>query len=389
MNQRAWFLKMVQFKISGTQIMSRLKKIIISGGGTGGHIFPAIAIANALKAKDPSVEILFVGAEGKMEMEKVPAAGYQIIGLPIQGFQRKLTFQNVVFFFKLFASMQKANSIVKGFKPDVVVGVGGYASGPLLKAAMKQGVPGVIQEQNSYAGVTNKMLAKQVQKICVAYDDMERFFPPEKIIKTGNPVRKDLINLQIPKSEALKHFAISEDKKVVLVLGGSGGARTINESIIQNIDKIKKYSGIQFILQTGKYYYKEASEKVKASGVENVLVFDFISRMDYAFTAADVVVTRSGASTVSELCLVAKPSILVPSPNVAEDHQTKNAMALVDKQAALLVTDADARDKLVNEVLKLVSDADKMKQLSLNIAKLALPNSAEVIANEILKLIKH
>ncbi len=361
-------------------------KIIISGGGTGGHIFPAISIANAVKEKEPETEILFVGALGKMEMEKVPAAGYQIIGLPITGIQRKLTFKNVVLIFKLISSLIKAKRIIKSFKPDVAVGVGGYASGPLLKAANRQNVPTLLQEQNSYAGVTNKLLAQKASKICVAYKNMDKFFPPEKILLTGNPVRKDILSSQADKKAAAAYFGIPEDAKVILSLGGSLGARTINQSILNSLDKLAE-SNTWFIWQTGKIYYEEAKQAVEEKNIKNVLVNAFINRMDLAYVLADTIISRAGAGTISELCLVGKPVILVPSPNVAEDHQTKNAMALVDETAAVLVKDNEAKEKLISEVLKLMGENKKREELATNIKKLAMPDSANVIADEVFKLI--
>ena len=359
------------------------KKIIISGGGTGGHIFPAISIANALRQIDASIELLFVGAEGRMEMEKVPAAGYKIIGLPVSGFVRKLTFKNITVILRLFKSLRKAAKIVKDFKPDAVVGVGGYASGPIVRQAVKKGFPALLQEQNSYAGVTNKLLAKKVSKICVAYEGMDKFFPAEKIILTGNPVRQDLLK-QIKRDEAIKSFGLDPEKPVVLILGGSLGARSINNSVIHNLNVIKN-SEIQVIWQTGKIYIEEARSKCDDS-IKNVVVTDFISNMPMAYAAADVVISRAGAGTISELSLLGKASILVPSPNVAEDHQTKNAMALVNKGAALLVKDVEASHKLINLVIELCNDAEKQKELSGNILKLAMPDSASIIAKEVLKL---
>lgn len=360
-------------------------KVIVSGGGTGGHIFPAIAIANALKANVRDIEILFVGAEGRMEMEKVPAAGYMIEGLWISGLQRKLTLQNLAFPLKVISSVLKARKIIKSFKPDVAVGVGGYASGPLLYAATSMGIPALIQEQNSFPGITNKMLASRVNKICVAYDGMERFFPKQKLIFTGNPVRQDILNLTGKKERAIEMFGLSGNKKTLLVIGGSLGARTINHAIEACVSTLA-LAGIQVIWQTGKAYFQRAQEV--AANVEGVKVYDFIRQMDYAYAAADLVVSRAGASSVSELCIVAKPSILVPSPNVAEDHQTKNAMALVNHQAAILVKDADAVNRLESEILSLVKDDARMEKLSRNIAALAMPDSANVIAHEVMKLVK-
>ncbi len=369
--------------------MKKNKKIIISGGGTGGHIFPAISIANALKKIDKNIEILFVGAKSKMEMEKVPASGYNIIGLPISGFQRRITFKNITFFFKLLISILKSKRIINSFKPDVVVGVGGYASGPLLYVASKKGIPALIQEQNSYAGITNKLLAKRVDKICVAYQNMDKFFPKERIIFTGNPIRKDLLNIENKKNEAFKYFELNENSKVILVIGGSLGARTINQCISHDLDRIIR-SGVQIIWQTGKSFFeKEKFELLRYNFKnKNIKIYDFISRMDYAYAVADVVISRAGAGTISELCLVKKPVILIPSPNVAEDHQTKNAMALVNENAAILINDNKASQLLVDEALNLIKDERKMQNLSKNISELAVINSDEIIANEILKMIE-
>lgn len=363
-------------------------RVIISGGGTGGHIFPAISIANALKQKDSNTEILFVGAEGKMEMEKVPAAGYKIIGLPVRGFQRKLTFQNVSFFYKLLVSIVKARKIIKSFKPDIVVGVGGFASGPILRAATRMNIPTLIQEQNSYAGVTNKILGNKVNKVCVAYENMERFFPKEKIVFTGNPVRQDLIDTTGKKhEEALLHFGLQGNKKTILVIGGSLGAKTINNSIEAGLSKIAD-NKLQLIWQTGKDYFYRAKESASKYNSDEIKVADFISRMDLAYSIADVVISRAGASTISELCIVKKPSILVPSPNVAEDHQTKNAMALFKNDAAMMITDVEAPEKLVDEVIKLLKDEFLINVYRDNCGKMAVTNSAEKIANEIISIIE-
>ena len=363
-------------------------KVIISGGGTGGHIFPAISIANALKAKDPTIEILFVGAEGKMEMERVPAAGYQIVGLPVRGFERKLTLRNIKVLFNLMKSLKLAKSVIRSFEPDIAVGVGGYASGPLLKIASKFGIPCLLQEQNSYAGVTNKLLAQKAARICVAYDKMERFFPANRIVKTGNPVRQNLLDPSITREEAAKFFGIDPSKKVILVLGGSLGARTINNSIIAQLETIAKRPDVVVIWQAGKLYIENAKATLAKTPVSNLIVTDFIARMDYAYRLADVVVSRSGASTVSELCILAKPVIFVPSPNVAEDHQTKNAMALVEKEAALMVRDANAPAEMVQKALDLVDDAQACAVLGKKIGKLALPNAASDIADEVLRLVR-
>lgn len=360
-------------------------KVIISGGGTGGHIFPAIAIANALKIKYPDSEILFVGAEGKMEMEKVPAAGYKIVGLPIMGIQRKLTLQNLKVPFKLLYSLIKARKIIKEFKPDVVVGVGGYASGPLLKTATKMGIPALLQEQNSYPGITNKLLSKTVKKICVAFDGMDRFFPADKIIFTGNPVRQDIIDLSNKREKGLVEFGLSPNKKTVLVIGGSLGARTINESIDGGLELLTQ-NNIQLLWQTGKPYAEKAAESVKKFENNGIVTKPFISTMDLAYAAADVVVSRAGALSVSELCLTQKPSILVPSPNVSEDHQTKNAMALVNKNAAILVKDSESHQTLISTLLDLVKNESLQENLKNNIAKLAKPDAANVIAEEVIKL---
>lgn len=363
------------------------KRIIISGGGTGGHIFPAISIANALKDKMPDAEILFVGAEGKMEMEKVPAAGYKIIGLPVAGFQRRLTLQNFSFFFKLFASLQKAKSVVAEFKPDIAIGVGGYASGPTLKVAANKGIPTLLQEQNSYAGVTNKLLAKKAKKICVAYEKMERFFPAEKILLTGNPVRKDLLKLMV-REDANKELGLQNEKRTLLVVGGSLGARSINNAIAANLEKLASDTNVQLLWQTGKLYYDEMKAKADAVNASNIHVVPFISRMDYAYRAAHLVISRAGAGTISELCLVGKASILVPSPNVSEDHQTKNAMALVDKGAAVLVQDKNANEQLINKALELLKDRDRSNLLSDKIKKMAQHDSAERIAEEAIQLMQ-
>lgn len=360
--------------------------IIISGGGTGGHIFPAISIANAIREKHPHANILFVGAKGKMEMEKIPAAGYEIIGLPIAGFQRKLSLKNVTLMFKLISSLLKARQIVRQFKPDVAVGVGGYASGPLLRIANQMGVPTLLQEQNSYAGVTNRLLAKKAEKICVAYEGMEKYFPKEKIILSGNPIRQNLFKQKVDPEDARKYFKIAEDKKVILVLGGSLGARSINNAIKDNLDKIKKQD-VFVIWQTGKLYYGEMLQATETAGAKNVLVTAFIDSMEYAFAIAEIIISRAGAGTISELCLVGKPVILVPSPNVAEDHQTKNAMALVNKKAAVMVKDKNANDRLVERAMQLVHDDAEKNDLANNIKSLGLPNASNDIANEVLKLI--
>ena len=362
-------------------------RVIVSGGGTGGHIFPAVSIANAIKAEYPDAEILFVGAEGRMEMQRVPAAGYKIIGLPIAGFDRKNLLKNVVVLYKIAKSQWKARKIIKEFRPHVVVGVGGYASGPTLKTAGQMGIPTLIQEQNSYAGVTNKLLAKSAKKICVAYDGMERFFPAEKIIKTGNPVRQNLLDAKVTKAEATESFGLDPKKRTVLVIGGSLGARTVNESILQHIEDIRGAKDVQFIWQTGKYYSEEIHMALaKEDPVQNMKVTDFISNMDNAYAAADLVISRAGASSISELCLLKKPCILVPSPNVAEDHQTKNALALSTKGAAIFVKDSDARNELIPLALKTVVDDAQLASLSENVGKLAYHDSAKKIADEVVKL---
>ena len=362
------------------------KRIIISGGGTGGHIFPAIAIANALKAIDPATEILFVGAAGRMEMEKVPAAGYKIIGLDIQGIQRKSILKNLLFPFKLIESVIRSVAIIKDFKPDAAVGVGGYASGPLLYAASLKGIPYLIQEQNSYAGITNKRLGKKAQKICVAFDGMEKFFPAQKIIKTGNPIRKDSVSVAGKQMEAMEHFKLSAVKKTILITGGSLGARTLNNSIIAGLEKLIA-AGVQVIWQTGKVYYKGIIEKLGENYNPNIRIVEFLSRMDLAYAAADIIISRAGAGTIAELCVIKKPVILVPSPNVAEDHQTKNAMALVAEEAAVLVTDATAVETLVDKALELLNDNELQRKLSANIGKMALPDADDVIAREVLRMV--
>lgn len=361
-------------------------RIIVSGGGTGGHIFPAISIANAIKEQHPDTEILFVGALGRMEMQRVPAAGYKIIGLPVAGFDRKHLLKNIGVLIKLFRSQCMAKKIIKGFKPHAAVGVGGYASGPTLKTAGQMGIPTLIQEQNSYAGVTNKLLAKSAKKICVAYDGMERFFDKDKIILTGNPVRQNLLNKKMNSEEAVRSFGLDPTKKTVLIIGGSLGARTINNCVMEALDKIKA-SDVQFIWQTGKIYIEEARQAVKKAGNLSMLyTTDFISDMAAAYSAADIVISRAGAGSISEFCLLGKPVILVPSPNVAEDHQTKNALALVNKGAALYIKDSEAPELLIDTALRTVKDTETLKRLSKNITKLAFKDSANVIANEVCKL---
>lgn len=366
--------------------MKKNIRIIISGGGTGGHIFPAVSIANAIKEQHPEAEILFVGAEGRMEMQRVPAAGYQIIGLPVAGFDRKHLLKNISVLIKLMKSQIKARRIIKEFKPDAAVGVGGYASGPTLKVAGSMGIPTLIQEQNSYAGVTNKLLAKKACKICVAYEGMERFFNKEKIILTGNPVRQNLLNQQMSREEAIRSFNLDPTKKTVLIVGGSLGARTINNCVLNGLDQIRQ-SGVQFIWQTGKFYINEAKEKVgQAENYPMLHTTDFITDMAAAYSAADLVISRAGAGSISEFCLLGKPVILVPSPNVAEDHQTKNALALVAKDAALYIKDAEASEKLLKTAIETVQQPETLKKLSTNIAKLAFKDSANTIAEEVWKL---
>ena len=360
-------------------------RVIISGGGTGGHIFPAVSIANAIKALRPEAKILFVGALGRMEMQRVPAAGYEIKGLPIQGFDRKNLLKNLKVLYKIWKSQRMAKKIITEFRPQVAVGVGGYASGPTLNMAAAKGIPCLLQEQNSYAGVTNKLLAKKAAKICVAYDGMERFFPAEKIMMTGNPVRQQLLDTTISHEDAVRSFGFDPTKKTVLIVGGSLGARTLNESVLQHLDHIRE-SNVQFIWQTGKYYSAEISERMKGQNVPNLTITDFISDMGAAYKAADLVVSRAGAGSISEFCLLGKPVILVPSPNVAEDHQTKNAMALVNKQAALYIKDSEAVNQLLPLSINTAMDDAKLESLHENILKMALPNSAEIIAKEVIKL---
>lgn len=362
-------------------------RIIVSGGGTGGHIFPAVSIANAIKAQHSEAEILFVGAEGRMEMTRVPAAGYPIKALPICGFDRKHLLKNISVFFKILKSRWMAKRIIKDFRPMAVVGVGGYASGPTLNVAAAMGIPTLIQEQNSYAGVTNKLLAKGAKKICVAYEGMERFFPKEKIILTGNPVRQGLLNPTRSKEEAMASFNLQPGKKTILLIGGSLGARTLNESVLTNLPMIAAAHDVQLIWQTGGYYYNNIQERLKKVEVpSNLFVTDFIAKMEDAYAVADLVISRAGASSISELCLLGKPVILVPSPNVAEDHQTKNALALVDKDAALYVRDSEAEEKLLPLAISTVADEARLKTLSENVKKLAFEDSANKIAEEVYQL---
>lgn len=377
--------------------MNEHPHIIISGGGTGGHIFPAVSIANAIKELRPGAEILFVGAEGRMEMQRVPDAGYKIIGLPVAGFDRKHLWKNFAVLVKLARSQWKARKIIKDFKPLVAVGVGGYASGPTLKTAGMMGIPTLIQEQNSYAGVTNKLLAQKARKICVAYEGMEKFFPADKIIMTGNPVRQNLFGHSITRKEAADLFSLDPAKKTILILGGSLGARTINQTLTAALETMRAHPDIQFIWQTGKIYIEQVKQAIVAftgeavrhphiTAIPNLYVTDFIKDMAKAYMLADLVISRAGAGSISEFCLLHKPVILVPSPNVAEDHQTKNALALVNKDAALYVKDAEAMEKLIPTALETVADDNRLQALSSNIARLALPDSARRIAEEVLKL---
>ncbi len=361
-------------------------RFIISGGGTGGHVFPAIAIADALRRKQPDAEFLFVGAQGKIEMEKVPKAGYPIEGLWISGFHRKMTLRNLMFPFKLIHSMWKARKIVKGFRPDAVVGTGGYASGPTLR--MSGSIPTVLQEQNNYAGVTNKLLAEKAERICVAYDKMERYFPKHKIVLTGNPVRQDLLNLEGKRDEGIRHYGLSPNKRTILIIGGSLGARTLNDSLRDAYDLLKEQEGIQVLWQCGKIYIDEF-HNCETAGLEHVKISKFIDRMDLAYAMADIVISRAGAISISELCLVGKPVILVPSPNVAEDHQTKNAMALVEKDAAVMVRDSDAKKTLIQTAITTLNDKSLSLKLMENIKRLGRPNAADHIADVILELVKN
>ena len=378
-------LRNVTHRLKKQRMETNNIRVIVSGGGTGGHIFPALSIANAVKARCPGAEILFVGAENRMEMQRVPAAGYKIIGLPVSGFDRKNLLKNIAVLWRLMKSRREARRIIRDFRPQVAVGVGGYASGPTLKEAANMGIPTLLQEQNSYAGVTNKLLAKQASCICVAYEGMERFFPKEKIKLTGNPVRQNLLEATITHDEAVRTFGLDPTKKTILIVGGSLGARTLNESMLSAWDTLKE-SGVQFIWQTGKYYHEQITTALKGRELKNVHVCDFISNMDAAYAAADLVISRAGAGSISEFCLLGKAVILVPSPNVSEDHQTKNALALVSKDAALYVKDAEATEKLIPLALATITDGEKLAQLSRNILTLALPGSAEVIADEVIAL---
>ena len=375
-------------------------RFLISGGGTGGHIFPAVSIANALRQRQSDCEILFVGANGRMEMERVPEAGYNIVGLDIQGLERRKVLRNIRIIYNFLRSRRKARQIVRSFRPDVAIGVGGYVSAAAMSAAAALGVPVVLQEQNSFAGVTNRFLAKKASKICVAYDGMERFFDKGKIVKTGNPVRQNIIAPDIDRQAAYDYFGLERDKKTILVVGGSLGAKTINDSIARHIDALLQ-TDCQIVWQTGKNYFAAIKAKISEQGIKfttdsanplyakRMFVSDFISQMDYAYNVADLVISRAGASSVSELCLLGKPAILVPSPNVAENHQYHNAMALVAKNAALLVEDAEAVDNLLPQALQIVADDSRLRELSANIRQLALPNSAQAIAEVILAQIEN
>jgi len=362
-------------------------RILIGGGGTGGHVFPAIAIADALKKTDPGMEFLFVGALGRLEMEKVPEAGYAIEGLPVTGFQRRLTLRNLSFFYKLLKSMMRSRRIVKSFQPHVAVGVGGYASGPILKAAARRGVPVLIQEQNSYAGVTNKLLARSAQTICVAYEKMDRYFPADRIILTGNPVRQHLVDIKVDLPAAREEFGLAEDRKVCLVVGGSLGARSLNQSFMEGLEKLNR-KDVQVLWQCGRYYHQEVEAKVRNSGLKNIKVFPFIAKMDLAYGIADVIVSRAGAITISELCIVGKPVILVPSPNVAEDHQTRNAEALVERNAAKMIPDSKIAEILVDEMLGLIENTEEQNNLSDHIKELGIADASHRIASEVIKIVK-
>lgn len=363
------------------------KKVIVSGGGTGGHIFPALSIANALKRLEPDIDILFVGAEGKMEMEKVPEAGFPIEGLPVRGFRRKLTLENIKVLLNLWKSLQKAKKIIKKFQPDAVVGVGGYASGPIGRVAAKAGIPLVLQEQNSYAGVTNKLLAKKARRICVAYEGMDRFFEKDKIVFTGNPVRKDLLKAKELRKEGIEFYGLEPGRKTVLITGGSMGAGTLNKAMLKSLDFFARREDVQVLWQCGSYYYENLKKETAGKLPSNVKLMAFLKRMDLAYACADVVVARAGAGTISELCLLEKAALLIPSPNVAEDHQTKNAMALVNKGAAVMLKDSEAEEKLLEMLRGLLEDDSHRETLQRNIGKLAIRDSDEAIAKEILKII--
>lgn len=363
-------------------------KVLISGGGTGGHIFPALSIANGIKVRRPDADILFVGADNRMEMEKVPAAGYKIVGLPVSGFDRKRLWRNFKVLWRLWKSLRLARKIVKDFCPDIAIGVGGYASGPVLKQAQKRGIPTLIQEQNSYAGVTNKLLAQKADAICVAYEGMDRFFPADKILLTGNPVRQNILNCPLTQAEAREKFGLKADRRTILVVGGSLGARTVNLCIASALERLAADSNVQVIWQTGKLYDATAKERMKQMHPDNVVQMAFVTNMDEAYRAADLVVSRAGASSISELQLLGKAAVLVPSPNVAEDHQTKNALALVDRDAAVMVRDAEAADKLVDAALVLVKDDAKLESLKTNIRKMALTRSVDDIVDRVMQLIE-
>ena len=373
-------LKYLQ-KMSGNS--NQQLNVLVSGGGTGGHIFPALSIANEVRRRYPQANILFVGAEGRMEMEKVPAAGYRITGLPVSGFDRKRPWRNIKVMVRLLKSMNMARNILKDFKPHIAIGVGGYASGPMLKEAQKQGIPTLLQEQNSYAGVTNKLLAAKAERICVAYEGMERFFPADKIVLTGNPVRRNLLECGATPEQARQAMGVDPGKKTILIIGGSLGARTINNAMIGGLKQVGDASDVQVIWQTGKIYDQQCREALDASSVKNVVQMPFISNMDMAYRAADLVVSRAGASSISELQLLGKAAILVPSPNVAEDHQTKNALALSTRDAAIMVPDAEAAARLVNTMLETVADSEKIATLSGNVSQMALRDAAERIVDEV------
>lgn len=361
-------------------------RVMISGGGTGGHIYPAISIAQALKEMLTDVEILFVGAQGKMEMTKVPEAGFEIVGLWISGIQRRITWKNLLFPFKVITSLVKSFQLLNSFKPDIVVGVGGYASGPLLYAATAKKIPTVIQEQNSYAGLTNKWLANRVDKICVAHDGMESYFPSDKIVVTGNPIRNNIVLAENQKDAAFDFFQLDQHKKTILILGGSLGARTLNESVIAGLDQLNE-AGVQIIWQTGGFYFEEMKQRTSEKNLENIRIYDFISQMRFAYAVSDLVISRAGALSIAELMLTAKATILVPSPNVAEDHQTKNAEALKERNAAIMITDDNAQSDLIKEAINLANGNEKRTSLSKNIAEMAHPNASKDIANEIIKLV--
>lgn len=364
-------------------------RIMISGGGTGGHVFPAIAIADALKERIPGVDILFAGAQGRFEMEKVPEAGYRIKGLPVEGFRRKLSVSNINVILKLFRSLRMAKKIIKEFDPDVVIGVGGYASGPVLRTAASMGIPTLIQEQNSFAGITNKFLAKKASCICVAFEGMDKFFPPDKIVITGNPVRKEFKNIRSEglKSEGYKFFGLDEKLKTLLVMGGSLGARTINMGVMRNLELLGG-AGIQVLWQCGKYYHDEAKNAIEKSGTGNIILKDFITRIELAYAVADTIISRAGAITISEISHAGKPAILVPSPNVAEDHQTKNAMALVKKSAAICIADSEAVERMIPAALELLKDQERLRLMSGNILSMAVEDSAGRIAGEVVRVMR-